>query len=106
MARYYPNKFQKRDKETRTFKEAFDSLLNSYRLDQKYKETEIISSWEEVMGTPIARRTQKIFIRNKKLFLSVDSAALKQELFNSRGKIIEIYTKRFGEIVIEDVVFI
>lgn len=81
-------------------------LLNAYQLNAKYEQTKLINSWERLMGEPIAKRTDKIFINNQKLYVKLNSAALKQELNMSKSKILSIFIREFGEVLVEDVVFL
>jgi len=50
-------------------KDAIRDLLNSYHIQSKFDEAQIIASWERLVGLPIARRTQKVFIKNKVLYV-------------------------------------
>jgi len=72
----------------------------------KYKEKQLITSWNKVMGNPIAVRTDKLYFRDKKLFVHLNSAPLKSELSHSKVKVLEILNREFGEGIVEDVVFL
>ncbi len=98
--------YSPRKAETSTFGEALRELLNAYQLNAKYEQTKLINSWDRLMGEPIAKRTDKIFINNKKLYVKLNSAALKQELNMSKTKILSLFIREFGEVLIEDVVFL
>jgi predicted nucleic acid-binding Zn ribbon protein len=86
-------------------KDAIAEFLKVSRLSGKLAEQKIIDGWEKIMGKMIANRTKQISIHNKKLFLQLDSAPLKQELFYSREKIIKMLNDEAGERVIEEIVF-
>ena len=58
------------------------------------------------MGKPIAKRTTKIFIKEKVMFVELTSAPLKQELSLSKTKILQILNNEAGENLLEDIVFI
>ena len=81
-------------------------LLRSFRIENKFKETELIISWEKIMGPTIAKRTSKIFIKDKKLFVKINSAPLKNELSMSKSKIMSLLFNEFGNAIIEDIIFI
>jgi predicted nucleic acid-binding Zn ribbon protein len=98
--------YESRKSETSTVGEAMHELLNTYRLKAKFEQTQLINSWERLMGEPIARRTDKIYISNRKLYVKLKSASLKQELSMSKSKILSIFLKEFGEVIVEDVVFL
>lgn len=89
----------------RTIKQAIGELLKSYQLDGKMAEVKLISSWEKIMGAMIAKHTTDIFIRNKHLFVKLDSAALRQELSYGKEKIVKLLNDAAGSRVIEQVVF-
>lgn len=88
-----------------SLKSAITEFLKVSRLSGKLAEQKIIGGWEKIMGKMIARHTKQISISNKKLFLQLDSAPLKQELFYSREKIIKMLNEEAGENIIEEVIF-
>ena len=95
-----------RKSNTSTIGEAIRDLLNIYRLQGRFDETQLIDSWERLMGRSIASRTTKLFIKDKKLFVQVNSAPLKNELSLSKPKIIEIFEKEIGKDIIRQVVLL
>ncbi|NVK83842.1 MAG: DUF721 domain-containing protein, partial [Cytophagia bacterium] len=56
------------------------------------------------MGTPIAKRTSKVYIKDKKLFVHIESAPLKHELNMSRDKILVLIAKELGSSIVNEVV--
>jgi len=101
-----PSNYEARKSETSTVGEAMHELLNTYRLKAKFEQTQLINSWERLMGEPIARRTDKIYINNRKLYVKLKSASLKHELGMSKSKILAIFLKEFGEVIVDDIVFL
>lgn len=89
-----------------TMKEAIDLLLETYRIKDKYNEVNIVQSWADIMGPMVANRTSEIFIRNRKLFVRLDSAALRHELTRAKEKIVEVVNDKAGTKVVEEVVFL
>ncbi len=87
-----------------TIKEAIEKMLDVYRLRRKFDETALVSAWPEVMGTAIANRTERLYIRDKKLFVKVESAVIKHELLLIRTQIIGRLNEHVGQVVIEDLV--
>ncbi len=86
-------------------KEVIDELLEAYHLTDRLNETEIIQSWTNIMGNVIAKHTTNIYIYNKILHVSLDSSALREELFLAKSKIIKMLTKKFKKPVINDIIF-
>ena len=95
-----------RKADTSTVGEAIRELLDTYKLKSKYDQTQLINSWERLMGAPISRRTDKLFISDRKLYVKLSSAALKQELNLSKSKILSLFMREFGEVIVDDVVFL
>ena len=89
-----------------TVGEAMRDLLDAYKLTARYEQTQLIQSWERLMGSPIARRTDKLFIKDQKLYVKLNSAPLKQELNLSKSKILALFLQEFGEVIVTDVVFL
>jgi predicted nucleic acid-binding Zn ribbon protein len=85
-------------------KDALNELLDTYHLKERVNELRLKENWENIFGKTIARYTQKISVRNKKLFVTIDSASLRQELtFNKEamiGRINESIAPGFVEEII------
>ncbi|MBU2649342.1 MAG: DUF721 domain-containing protein [Bacteroidetes bacterium] len=88
-----------------TLGEVIKELLQAYRLDAKLDETEVVHLWEEVAGKLIARHTKNLYVHNRILYVSLDSAALRNELNMLRSKIQRAINKKIGKQVIEEVIF-
>ena len=88
-----------------TMKEAFEQLLKVYRLDDKIAQSNLISSWEKIMGSVIAKHTKELFLNKKTLYIVLDSAALRNELSLGKTKIITMLNASAGKEVINDIVF-
>ncbi len=99
------NNEEKRRSETSTVKNVIEDLLKSYRIKDKFDENKLIANWEEIMGTPIARRTEKVYIKNKVLYAKINSPALRQELTIARQKVMDVLYEHVDEGLIKDVKF-
>jgi len=75
-------------------------------MESKFGHEQIKQSWEEIMGAPIARRTSKLFVKNRKLFIELNSAPLKNELIISKSKVIARIHEFPGGKSIDDLVFL
>ena len=84
--------------------EAIQEMLKSFHIEEKFNETNLINSWEKIMGAPIAKRTGKVYIRDKKLFVHINSAPLKHELNMSRDKILVLIAKELGSSIVNEVI--
>lgn len=91
---------------TSTVGEAINDLLKNYHLTERFDEKKLINSWSELMGPTISKRTGKIYIKNKVLFVEINSAPLKNELTMSKAKVKQILEKEFGKGVINEIIFV
>ncbi len=89
-----------------SLKQALEEMLKTYHLEGKLAERRVISAWGTVTGKMIAKHTKNIYINKKKLFVKIDSPAIKNELFYNRQKIIELLNQQAGEKVIEEIVLL
>ncbi|MCB0586663.1 MAG: DUF721 domain-containing protein [Phaeodactylibacter sp.] len=87
-----------------TLKEALKAMIDHYRLRGKLNQNRIKSLWLQLMGPSIAAYTKEIRLYRKKLFLSIDSAPLRQELSYGREKIKKMLNEELGEEYIEEVI--
>lgn len=95
---------QGRKKEAAPLEEAFNELLKAYRLEDKFKEKQLISSWGEIVGKTIADRTTSVFIKEKKLFVKLSSGPVKKELMLNRSKVLILIEGKVGKGVVEDLI--
>lgn len=99
------NLFKRSAQTAQPLQEVFREFLRRYQIDQKFDETYLIVFWEKIMGPTIANRTTKLFIKDKVLFVTLNSAPLKQELSHSKSTILGLFEKEVGSGVVKDIVF-
>lgn len=90
--------------EAQSVGDAIREMLNSYRLSTRFDEATVVNSWERLVGKPIARRTKKVYIKNKILFVEFDSPAMRHDFSLHRAHVLEVFRKEFGEGVVEEIV--
>ncbi|MEQ8927482.1 MAG: DUF721 domain-containing protein [Fulvivirga sp.] len=93
-----------RKSNTSTVGEALGDMLKQYHLNERFDQNRLLSSWEKLMGNTIANRTSKIFIKNKVLFVELNSAPLKNELNLSKDKLKSIIEKEIGPGIINEII--
>lgn len=96
--------FQKRKDNDQTLKDAIGDFLRSENMDGKLAEINIVNNWEKIVGRLIASQTSKIWFHEEKLYLQIESPALRQELNYQRFKIAELVNKEAGRELVKDVV--
>jgi predicted nucleic acid-binding Zn ribbon protein len=95
----------KRTSTTTSVGDAINDLLDNYNLKERFDEKRLVDSWGELMGKTIANRTNRIFIKNKVLFIELSSAPLKKELTMSKDKLISIFEKEYGKGIVAEIIF-
>lgn len=96
---------RKRNSNETPLKDVIDKLMRAYRLEGKMKELDIIAEWPEMMGIAVSNRTKKIEIRNNILYLTMDSAVMRDELSYGKQIIIQRINDKAGFAMIKDVWF-
>ncbi|MCX6286071.1 MAG: DUF721 domain-containing protein [Bacteroidetes bacterium] len=88
----------------RPLKDVVQEILKKYRLEDHLEETKLIENWPQICGAMIAAHTS-VRIRDKTLFVNVDSAALRQELLFMKETLLTKLNKSAGKDLIRDIVF-
>lgn len=86
-----------------TLKNAIEGFLDNYNLRRKMSEMELIKSWGELAGKLIEKHTNKIYIKDKKLFVHINSAVARQELSFMKSRLIQVINRKFEKGFIEDI---
>lgn len=89
---------------TKHIGDAIQELLKSYHLKSKFDEANLVGSWERLVGKSVAKRTKKVFLRNKVLFVELDSPAMKSDLNFHKTQILELFNKEFGPDCVKELV--
>ncbi len=85
--------------------DAINEFLKQEKLDVKISRFTVKNSWTEIVGEHIANNTLDISFNDTILFLTLKSAALKQELSFNKQKIIDNINRFCGSKLINDIVF-
>jgi predicted nucleic acid-binding Zn ribbon protein len=99
-------KYSYRKADTQPLKEGIQDLLKAYRIQGKISQQQVLAGWEKIMGKGIAQKTQELFFRDRKLFITLTSAPLKHELNMSKKKVIDLINREIGQDFIQEVVFL
>ena len=93
-----------RKSNTQTIASVIKDYLKEAQIEGKLKEVQVVNSWEELVGKTIARRTNRIYIKNGKLYLYMNSSIVKNELLMHREGIIERINTNAGEEIVKEIV--
>jgi predicted nucleic acid-binding Zn ribbon protein len=93
----------KYSKETK-LADALKAWVNSLERKSDLVETRIELLWPELMGETIAKYTTKMKLKEKILYVSVSSDALRNQLMYSRHQICGMINEKLGENAVKEVV--
>jgi len=93
-----------KDNHDHTLKDVFKDLVKSYKWEDKLDEVKLIKSWEKIVGKMIADHTTKMTVKNRVLYINLDSSVIRNELMMARSKIVEAINNKMGSKVIESLV--
>lgn len=93
-----------RKKNTQKLDEVIKEYLKALKIDDKLKEVELIKSWESVVGKTIARSTDNIYIKDRKLIVRLKSSVIRNELFMLRDGLKKALNDKVGETIIDDII--
>jgi predicted nucleic acid-binding Zn ribbon protein len=79
-----------------------DKFLRAYNLDGRMDEMNIVNNWEELVGLNISNRTKKVSIKNRMLYIELDSAVMREELKNHKSLILQKVNTFAGKKLVDD----
>ena len=93
-----------RHSDEQPLKEVLLKMLEVYKLKGKLNQSRVKSLWANLMGPSIMMHTSEIKVFREKLYVTIDSAPLRQELFMGRAKILKMINEELGEAYLKDVI--
>lgn len=87
-----------------SLKDAIKHLLNAYKLKGKILETRLLGSWENLVGDTVAKYTDDLYIKDRKLYIKVSNATIRQELLYSKDELLRQLNVFAGENALDDIV--
>ncbi len=94
-----------RRSKTITLAEALNDYIREMNLGGKLGEIGVINSWEDVVGKAISSRTTKIYIKDKVLYIHLNSSVVRNELLMLREELKNKLNEKAGSEVVTDIVF-
>jgi coproporphyrinogen III oxidase-like Fe-S oxidoreductase len=76
------------------------------QLSQKLAETRLMNSWGKVLNPAVLRYTGQLFVKNKCLYVKINSSIVKSELIMRREQLIQDLNREAGEAVITQINFL
>ena len=91
---------------TQSIGDVIQQYIRKSGIQPKLDEAEIKKSWEDIVGKMIANHTTDIYLKNRKIYIRFNSAALKQELSYAKSNLIDNINRHIGRIIADEVIFI
>lgn len=92
-------------RKVKSISELIPEILRHEGLETPLRQQRLLSSWDEVVGKPIAQYTGERFIKNQTLFVKVYNPALRADLSMGRGILVQRLNQKAGGQVIIDIKF-
>ena len=84
--------------------DAISELFRQEKLDVKISQFTVKNSWQEIVGELVAKSTSDISFKDKTVFVSLQSAALKHELSFRKEEMITSINKFCGYKLVDHIV--
>jgi len=93
-----------RKSQTQNISQIISTILKANGLEDKLAETRLIQSWEELLGKSVARLTKSLYIKNRVLFVSLNSSVVRNELLMIKKDILIRLNEKAGKCIIDDII--
>lgn len=77
--------------------------IREYDLEKPLLEHRVVEQWEQILGKTIARYSRDIEVKDGMLRVRITNAALRQELFEQRFRLIKKLNDAVGGEAIKDI---
>jgi len=94
-----------RRSETSPLKEALNAYIDSLKIRGKLNEVNLVGQWERIVGPTITKATKEIYVKDRKLFIRLDSSVIRNELTMIKEPLKNRLNEEVGHIVIDEIVF-
>lgn len=90
-------------KEAQTLDSVIAEWIRENDLEKPLLEHRVVEQWADILGPTIARYSRDIVIKDGTLRLRITNAALRQELFEQRFRLIQKLNEAVGGEAIKDI---
>ena len=86
-------------------KDLVSSVIDAFNLRPKYMEYKVREFWTQEMSPLVTRHTANITIKGAKLYIKINSASVKHDLFIQRTQLKELINKALEQEFVDEVIF-
>ena len=94
-----------RKSNTQPLGDVIHDYLKSLDIDNKLQEIRLIDNWPNIVGIAVAKKTDRLFIKNRVLFVFLNSSIVRSELLRIREGLIKALNDQAGLKLIDEIVF-
>jgi predicted nucleic acid-binding Zn ribbon protein len=91
-------------KDVRKLDSLLEQFVKAHGLERGLAEYRLVKAWSELLGVTIAKKTKSLRIKNRKLFVSLHSSVVRNELSLIKDTLIPKLNEAAGMDVIDDVI--
>jgi len=81
-----------------------EKLFDAYGWTEKMDGIRITNVWEKVVGSIFAKHSTNLYVKNRKLYVFLDSSVLRNELHMERTEIVKKLNLEIGKKVIDEII--
>mgnify|MGYP006281959329 CR=1 FL=1 len=81
-----------------------DQFVKAHGLERGLAEYRLMKSWNDLLGVSIAKKTRKMYIRNRTLFVVLYSSVVRNELDMMKDTLLKRLNEAAGMRVIDNIV--
>jgi predicted nucleic acid-binding Zn ribbon protein len=93
-----------RKNNTQALSEVVQDLVAAFNLEQKLSEARVMNAWDEILGKAFSSHTSRMYIKDRILFVQIDSAVVRNELIMMRERLVRALNEKAGKKVIEQII--
>ena len=91
-------------KDVRKIDSLLQQIVKANGLERGLAEYRLMKSWKDLLGITVAKKTKSLRIKNRKLFVTLHSSVVRNELSMMKDSLIPKLNEAAGMDVIDDVV--
>lgn len=93
-----------RRKEVKKIDSLLHQFVKAHGLERGLAEYRLMKSWKDLLGITVAKKTKSLRIQNRKLFVTLHSSVVRNELSMMKDSLIPKLNEAAGMDVIDDVI--
>ena len=89
---------------TLTLGESLSAWIDDKKLRQQINENRLVAAWKPMVGDYMASLTREIYIKNRTLFVFIDSSVVRNELVMAKQMLLKRLNDENGGNIIDDII--